>query len=222
MHKNAQKVEWKTQSKISCQYTWLLHCKNCPSRWRFLRSFLTPSKPIRRSITTAKKKEKEKKESRKKKFKIEKPKDIGHFLFQKHFPTVQVDFSACPSQIVIKRDARGKNGKLSWCKCIFDQIKANLAEIRPENRQNVQKTSFLQKAPGVNELNKDSWQPLVQRVSYFSLTSCLLQILLKSLSLLLVFSYLQSFSPCTYMFTWFSSNVSRFKLLYTRLMRLPL
>ena len=24
MHKNAQKVEWKTQSKISCHYTWLL------------------------------------------------------------------------------------------------------------------------------------------------------------------------------------------------------
>ena len=38
-HKNAQKVEWKTQSKISCHYTWLLHAKNCPSRWRFLRSF---------------------------------------------------------------------------------------------------------------------------------------------------------------------------------------
>ena len=31
MHKNAQKVEWKTQSKISCHYTWLLHAKICPS-----------------------------------------------------------------------------------------------------------------------------------------------------------------------------------------------
>ena len=38
MNKNAQKVEWKTQSKISCHYTWLLHTKNCPSRWRFLRA----------------------------------------------------------------------------------------------------------------------------------------------------------------------------------------
>ena len=47
MHKNAQKVEWKTQSKISCHYTWLLHGKNCPPRWRFLRSFLTASKPSR-------------------------------------------------------------------------------------------------------------------------------------------------------------------------------
>ena len=34
--KNAQKVEWKTQSKISCHYTWLLHAKNWTSRWRFL------------------------------------------------------------------------------------------------------------------------------------------------------------------------------------------
>ena len=39
MQKNAQKVEWKTQRKFSCHYTWLLHAKNCPSWWRFLRSF---------------------------------------------------------------------------------------------------------------------------------------------------------------------------------------
>ena len=73
MHKNAQKVERKTQTKISCHYTWLLQGKNCPPRWRFLRSFLTASKPIRRSITAAKRKEKEKKERRKKIPKIEKP-----------------------------------------------------------------------------------------------------------------------------------------------------
>ena len=70
MHKNAKKVEWKTLSKISCHYTRLLHRKNCLSRWRFLRSFLTASKPIRRSITAAKRKEKEKKERRKKHFKV--------------------------------------------------------------------------------------------------------------------------------------------------------
>ena len=68
MHKNAQKVEWKTWSKISCHYTWMLHAKNYPSRWRFLGSFLTASKPSRRSITAAKTREKEKKEGRKKKF----------------------------------------------------------------------------------------------------------------------------------------------------------
>ena len=66
MLKNAQKVKWKTQSKISCHYTRLLHGKNCPSRWCFLRSFLTASKPSRRSITAAKRKEKQKKERRKK------------------------------------------------------------------------------------------------------------------------------------------------------------
>ena len=46
------------------------------------RSFVTASKPSRRSITTAKRKENEKKE-RQKNFKIEKPKDEGHFLVQK-------------------------------------------------------------------------------------------------------------------------------------------
>ena len=66
MHKNAQKAEWKTWGKISCHYTWLLHAKNCPSRWRFLRSILTASKPSRRSITAAKRREKEKEERRKK------------------------------------------------------------------------------------------------------------------------------------------------------------
>ena len=65
-HKNAQKVEWKTWSKLSCHYTWMLHSKNCPSRWRFFRSFLTASKPSRRSITAAKTRDKEENEGRKK------------------------------------------------------------------------------------------------------------------------------------------------------------
>ena len=68
MHKNAQKVERKTQSKISCHYTWLLHAKNFPSQWCFLRSFLIASTPSRRSITAAKRKEKAKKEKLKKNF----------------------------------------------------------------------------------------------------------------------------------------------------------
>ena len=53
---------------------------------------------------------------------------------------------------MVKRDASGKKGKLLCCKCIFDQIKANLAEIQPKNHQNVQKMYFLEKAPGVNGL----------------------------------------------------------------------
>ena len=66
MHKNAQKVEWKTRSKISCHFTWLLHAKNCLPQRRFIRSFLTASKPSRRSITAAKRRENEKKEWQKK------------------------------------------------------------------------------------------------------------------------------------------------------------
>ena len=52
-------------SKISSHYTWLLHDKNCPSQWRFLRSLLTASKPSRRLITAVKRKG----EKRQKKFK---------------------------------------------------------------------------------------------------------------------------------------------------------
>ena len=68
MHKNAQNVERKTQTKICCHYTWLLHGKSCLSRWGFLRSFLTASKPSRRPIPAAKRKEEEKKERPKKIF----------------------------------------------------------------------------------------------------------------------------------------------------------
>ena len=128
MHKNAQKVEWKTPSKISCHYTWLLHAKNCLSRWRFLRSFLTASKPSRRSITAAKRREKEKKERWKKIPKIEKPKDVGHFLVKK---PQNFDLCACPSHSALKRDAGGKQGKLLCCKHIFYRIRGNLAEIQP-------------------------------------------------------------------------------------------
>ena len=45
------------------------------SEKRFLKTFLTVSKPSRRSITAAKRKEKEKKERRGKNLKIEKPKE---------------------------------------------------------------------------------------------------------------------------------------------------
>ena len=48
-------------------------------------------------------------------------------------------------------------GKLSCCICIFDQIKANLAKIQPQNHQNVQKLIFDKKAPGVNGLKRVSF-----------------------------------------------------------------
>ena len=120
---------------------------------RFLRSLLTASKPIRRSITAAKRNTKEKKERRKKIPKNEKPWDVGHFLAQKL--SQNFDFCACPSQNVIKRDASGKKAKLSWCKCIFEHIKVNLAKMQPKKHQNVQKMPFSQKAPGVNGLKKN-------------------------------------------------------------------
>ena len=77
---------------------------------------------------------------------IEKPEGVGHFLIQKL--SQNFDFCASPSQNVIKRDARGKKGKLSLCKCLFGYIKANLANIQLENLQNVQEICFWQKAPG--------------------------------------------------------------------------
>ena len=117
MHKNAQKVEWKTHSKISFHYTWLLHDTNCPSRWRFLRSFQPEASPAQGQQRLQKKRKGEK----------------DHFLVQ----VQNFDFCAGPSPNVQKRDSGGKKGKLSYCKCIFHQIKADLAEIQPENHQNV-------------------------------------------------------------------------------------
>ena len=79
----------------------------------FSEVFLTSSKPSRRPITAAKRKEKEKKERPKKIPKIEKPKDVhvGHFLVKKL--SQNFDFCACPSQSVAKCDASGKKAKLS-------------------------------------------------------------------------------------------------------------
>ena len=128
---------------MSGHYTWLFHRKICPSRWRFRKSFLTASKPSRRSIPAAKKKRKGEKRKAKKKIQNSKSPNF--------------DFSACPSQNVIKRDAIGENGKLSCHRCIFDQIKANVVEIQQEKRQNVQKTRLVQKAPGFNGLIKITW-----------------------------------------------------------------
>ena len=117
MHKNAQKVEWKTRSRISCHYTWMLHTKNWLSRWRFLRRFLIASKPSRRSITAAKAREKEKKESQKK---------IQNF-----------DFCTCPSHNALKRDAGGKKGELLCCKHIFTRSKV----ISPRSSLKITKMS---------------------------------------------------------------------------------
>ena len=70
--------------------------------------FLTASKPSRRSITAAKRREKKKKERQKKIPKIEKALRHRSLSRPQNF-----DFCACPSQNVIKRDASGKKAKLS-------------------------------------------------------------------------------------------------------------
>ena len=80
---------------------------------------------------------------------------VGHFFVQKL--SQNFDFGVCLSRNVVKRHASSKKGKLSCRKCIFGQIKANLAEIQPKNHQNVQKTHFLQKAPGVNGLMENDF-----------------------------------------------------------------
>ena len=68
------------------------------------------------------------------------------------------------SKNVAKRDASDKKDKLSWCKCIFDQIKGNLTEIQPKNHLNVQETPFWQKAPGVIGLNSSKMVIVVRSI----------------------------------------------------------
>ena len=70
MPRSESSAWWSLRYAQKCSKSWvrnseLLHGQNFPSRWRFLRSFLTASKPSRRPITAAKRKEKEKKERRK-------------------------------------------------------------------------------------------------------------------------------------------------------------
>ena len=74
--------------------------------------------------------QKEKKRRKRKGEKIQKSKSLNF------------DFCARLSQNVVKRGASGKKGKQPCCKCLFDQIKSNLADIQPENHQNVQKRIF--------------------------------------------------------------------------------
>ena len=63
---------------------------------------------------------------------------------------ISISAHALAKMIVLKQDATslqcsGKKAKL-WCyKCIFHQIKTNLAEIQPKNHQNVQKCIYCKK-----------------------------------------------------------------------------
>ena len=86
------------------------------SEKRFLKTFLTVSKPSRRSITAAKRKEKEKKERRGKNLKIEKPKENFYFC-------------ARSSQNVVKRDHRMLMARRANCRV------ANVCLISADNQR---------------------------------------------------------------------------------------
>ena len=97
MHKNAQKAERKTQSKISCHYTWLLHDKNCCPDDAFLELKIFNCKQAQQKVNQKRKGEKRIKN-------IERPK-----IFY---------FCAGLSQNVAKQDAivARKALKLTWNK----------------------------------------------------------------------------------------------------------
>ena len=68
MHENAQNVERKTQTKICCHYTWLLHVKSRLSQWCFLRSFFNRKQAQWKAKHYSKKERKGEKGKAKKKF----------------------------------------------------------------------------------------------------------------------------------------------------------
>ena len=84
--------------------------------------------------------------------KIEKPKDVGHFLVQRL--SQNFDFCACPSKNVIKRDASGNKG----CCYVANAFLSRLELIWPISSLEISKMSkkicFWQEAPGVNGLIK--------------------------------------------------------------------
>ena len=116
----------------------------------FLEVFSTASKPSRRPITAAKRREKEKKERRKKYPKIEKPNDVGHFLLQK----LSQNFDFCACRVTMPLNAMLVARKASCC--VVNTFSTGLEVIWPRSSlkitQNVQKTHFLQRVPGVNGL----------------------------------------------------------------------
>ena len=73
MLENAQKFEWKTQSKIFQNYTWLLHGKNCLSQWCFVTNkFELETSPVEGQSLQQKKEEKKERWRNKNKTKCQK------------------------------------------------------------------------------------------------------------------------------------------------------
>ena len=93
----------------------------------FSEVFQPQASPVEGQSLQQKQEKRGKRKGEKKIPKIEKPKDVGHFLAQKL--SQNFDVCACPSHNALKHDAGGKKGQLLCCKCIFHQIKGNLAKI---------------------------------------------------------------------------------------------
>ena len=70
--------------------------------------------------------------------KNEKPKDVGQFL-------------TCPSKSFVKRDAGGKKGELSCCKCLLSRLEL-IWPISSLKSPKYPKYAFLAKSSGVNGL----------------------------------------------------------------------
>ena len=72
----------------------------------FSEVFKPQASPVEGQSLQQKQEKRRKMKGEKKIPKLEKPKDVGHFLAQKF------DFCACPSHNALKRDAGGKKGQL--------------------------------------------------------------------------------------------------------------
>ena len=108
MPRSEWSAEWSLRYAQKCSKSWVKIPATTPgcSMLKFaslddasLEVFLTASKPSGRSVTAAKRKENEKKGRGKKIPKIEKPKDVGHFLVSKFWflrmPESQWDKTRC-------------------------------------------------------------------------------------------------------------------------------
>jgi len=116
VHKNAQKFERKTHSKISCDYHGKIACLDDT----FSEIFELAASPVEGQSLEQKDKKRRKRKG--KQTLQKKPKDVhvhvGHFLVQKTLKIL--DFSACLSKHVVNCNASGRKGMLPCCKCLFE------------------------------------------------------------------------------------------------------
>ena len=115
----------------------------------FLKVFWPQASPVGQSLQQ-KEKKRRKRKAKKKIPKIEKPKDLGHFLVQKQ--SQNFDSCTCPSHIVVKHDAGGKKGKLLCCNTFSTGLRLIWPRSSLKSTKMSKKHIFSQKVPGVNGL----------------------------------------------------------------------